>query len=127
MSYDEVFVLSLPAFRWFRAPYAARRPRHAHTCHVVGQRHLLSVGGVDTTQDRPLAGGGGSALDLATFATRDPFPQGLGLFDITRLNWTTRYEANAAPYEQSAPVAAYYRNKCVSITFFDPCPSPKHN
>jgi hypothetical protein len=48
-------------------------------------------------------------MDL--FDTPDPFPQALGLFDMTRLNWTTYYNASADAYEQSAPVAEFYQRK----------------
>ncbi len=107
--YDEIFVLSLPAFRWFRAANAGWRPRHGHTCHVVGQRQLLSIGGADATQYRPV--NGSRDMRRPMFATRDPHPQGLAVFDITSLKWTDAYDAGAAPYEQSKPVADFYREK----------------
>jgi hypothetical protein len=103
VQFDEIFILSLPAFRWFRAPYEARHPRHRHTCHVAGQRHLLSIGGLDPTYTGPFGG--------YEFDTPDPFPQGLGLFDMTRLNWTMYLNVSAAAYEQSVPVAEFYRRK----------------
>ncbi len=103
MEFDEIFILSMPAFRWFRAPYEARHSRHRHTCHVVGQRHLLSIGGLDATHTKPVNG--------SEFESPDPFPQGLGLFDMTCLNWTMYYNVSAAAYEQSAPVAEFYRQK----------------
>jgi hypothetical protein len=108
--FDELFILSLPAFQWFKVPYSAQRPRLGHSCHIVGQRHMLSIGGADPLQDRSYD----TTLHgprRALFATPDPFPQGLGLFDITRLNWTTTYDARAPAYEQSKPVAEYYKLK----------------
>jgi hypothetical protein len=103
VDFDEVYILSLPAFRWFKAPYEARYGRHRQTCHVVGRRHLLSIGGLDAIETRLHYGN--------LFDTPDPFPQGLGLFDMTSLNWTTYYNASAAPYEQSALVAEFYRHR----------------
>ena len=38
---DAVYVLSLPAFRWFRADYPARNPRFLHTW--VSATHLDMV------------------------------------------------------------------------------------
>jgi hypothetical protein len=105
--YDELHILSLPAFRWFKVPYPAQRPRIGHTCHVVGQRHMLIIGGAD-----PLpVPAPGTDLRASGYATPDPFPNGLGLFDITRLQWATTYDPRAAEYEQSAPVAEFYRRK----------------
>ncbi len=101
--YDEIYILSLPAFRWFKAPYEARHARHGQTCHVVGRRHLLSIGGADAS--------GMKRYYEDRFNTPDPFPQGLGLFDMTLLNWTAYYNASAAAYEQSAPVAEFYQAK----------------
>ena len=34
---DEVYVLSLPAFAWFRADYPAKYPRYYHTSVVKAQ------------------------------------------------------------------------------------------
>jgi hypothetical protein len=107
VQFDEIYILSLPAFRWFRAPYEARHARHRHTCHIVGRRHLLSIGGLDPTKTTFQHG--------VVEDTPDPFPQGLGLFDITRLNWTTYYNASAAAYEQGAPVAEFYRGRLVFV------------
>ncbi len=110
VSYDEMFILSLPAFRWFRAPYTPWHPRHGHACSTIRERYFLSVGGLDTTQNQPFDRSS-LGLHLATLATRDPFPQGLGLFDMTHLNWTDTYDPSVRTYEQSTPVASYYRQK----------------
>ncbi len=104
-------ILSLPSFQWFRVRYAARHPRHGHTCHVVtGQRQLISIGGADPTQNRPYNAPRNN-ITYATLATRDPFPQGIGIFDTTALNFSASYDADAAVYEQSAPVASFYSRK----------------
>jgi hypothetical protein len=80
-----------------------------HTCHVVGRRQLLSVGGADATQ-RVLVNGTND-LRRNLFYSRDHHPQGLAIYDITSLKWTNSYDPDAAPYEQSAPVADFYRQQ----------------
>ena len=94
-SSDEVFVLSLPGFVFFRAP--AGTPRGDHACALVGRRQMLSVGGID-----------GFRGSLASFRDPDPWAQGLGVFDLTRLEWSDGYDADAAPYESPAVVARFY-------------------
>ncbi|OCL11664.1 hypothetical protein AOQ84DRAFT_386674, partial [Glonium stellatum] len=42
--YDDVYALSLPSFTWTNI-YSGASPRWGHTCHVVGQRQMLTVGG----------------------------------------------------------------------------------
>jgi hypothetical protein len=56
--------------------------RSGHSCVIVGKRQMLSVGGNNDTWGRP-----------------DPFPQGLGVFDMTALTWGTNYDANAPAYD----------------------------
>lgn len=65
-------------------------------CQVIGNRHLLSIGGYD-----PTAGNESAIVD--------PWPFGLGLFDMTALEWTDKYDAAAPPYVQSDHVKAFYR------------------
>jgi hypothetical protein len=38
----------------------------------------------------------------------DPWANGLGIFDLSALNWTNTYNHTAAPYERSSLVASYY-------------------
>lgn len=44
---DEVFILSLPAFRWFRANYTSVYPRFGHTCHSTQNGQMVAIGGLD--------------------------------------------------------------------------------
>ncbi|KAI9758876.1 MAG: Topoisomerase 1-associated factor 1 [Chaenotheca gracillima] len=104
--FDEVYILTLPAFYWTKVQYAPSNPRHGHTCHTVGNRQMLIIGGVDSTQAEPT--GSAQNLDQTTFTTPDTFTQGLGIFDLTSLTFSDSYDANAAPYEQSAPIREYY-------------------
>ncbi|KAL8680703.1 MAG: hypothetical protein Q9186_003099 [Xanthomendoza sp. 1 TL-2023] len=95
---DEVYVLSLPAFAWFKADYSAQHPRIHHKCHLVGNRQMLSVGGHDPTN-----------VYNDTTATPDPFAHGLGIFDLSTMQWSDRYDADAKPYVTPEVVKAWYR------------------
>ncbi|KAJ5161690.1 hypothetical protein N7492_007082 [Penicillium capsulatum] len=41
--FDQTYVLSVPSFRWIRL-LEGESPRHGHTCHVVGNSQMLTVG-----------------------------------------------------------------------------------
>lgn len=71
-----------------------------HTCNVVGNRQMLSVGGSQFLYP-----------DLAHTNTTDPFKQGLGIFDMTELSWSDRYDADAKPYESTQVVRERYQRK----------------
>ncbi|KAK4983980.1 hypothetical protein LTR50_006890 [Elasticomyces elasticus] len=43
--YDDIYVLSLPSFIW-TSVYSGTGSRFGHTCHLVGQRQMLTVGGL---------------------------------------------------------------------------------
>jgi hypothetical protein len=95
---DAVYILTLPAFHWVKVNYTPTDPRVYHTCHIIGNRQLLSVGGLNP------------ALLNSSLAWNetDRFAEGLKIFDMTTLNWTNYYDANAAPYEQSNLLKQYY-------------------
>lgn len=85
--FNSVYVLSLPGFVWFKVNDTSAEPRTVHQCHTVGNRQVVSVGGLNP------------ALDYNTgFNTTDSWPQGLGIFDMVDLKWTNSYDADAAPY-----------------------------
>ncbi|KAK4452121.1 kelch repeat-containing protein [Podospora aff. communis PSN243] len=95
-SSDEVYVLSLPGFVFFKGP-GSSTPRADHGCALVGKRQLLSVGGTDGFLGFP-----NSLLDP------DPWKNGLGVFDMSRLAWSNGYKADAAPYESPSVVSEWY-------------------
>ena len=98
VGFDEVYVLSLPSFVWFKANYTPSDPRIWHSCNVAGNRQLLSVGGVNP-----------SAANFATARNEtDPFWEGMKVFDLTTLQWTNYYNATATPYVVPSVVAAHY-------------------
>ena len=57
------------------------------------------IGGLDTNK----LGGRKERL-----STRDPFTQGLAIFDMTALRFIDQYTAAAPLYEQSDPVKQFY-------------------
>ncbi|KAK2064179.1 kelch repeat protein [Colletotrichum caudatum] len=98
-TYDEVHVLSLPGFVWMKADYAPRSPRDAMTCVVAGQRQMVTFGGVDRTR-------GAGWRDM--FRDADPFPQGVGVFDLTDLKWKDEYNADAPSYDSPEAIKIWY-------------------
>ncbi|KAL8969878.1 MAG: hypothetical protein Q9183_001787 [Haloplaca sp. 2 TL-2023] len=104
---DEVHVLSLPAFAWFKADYPARHPRRRHTCHVVGNRQMLSIGGLNPNR----------VYNNTIFP--DPFKQGLGIFDLTAMQWSDRYDANAEPYVTPQIIKDWYEANGTSPQAWD--------
>ena len=95
---DEVYVLSLPSFVWFKANYTSSDPRIYHTCNIVGNRQMLSIGGVNP-----------SAVNMsAARDDTDPFWEGVKVFDLTALQWTNYFNATAVPYVAPSAVAAHY-------------------
>lgn len=106
--YDEIFILTLPAFHWLKVDYPPQHPRHGHTCNAVGGSQVLSIGGADSNPQIYIDA---YYDDIAksTFNTSvDPHAQGLAIFDMTTLTWADHYTANAPPYEQSDLVKTFY-------------------
>lgn len=103
--YDDLYVLSLPSFHWFRASYEALHPRHGLTCEHVGGGQVLAIGGVDTTQQ---IGSAGDTLFKGCFQTVDEHAQGLRVFDLGTMAWADGYVRNQTVYDQSSAVRGYY-------------------
>ncbi|KAK3312100.1 hypothetical protein B0H66DRAFT_394322 [Apodospora peruviana] len=102
-AYDDVYVLSLPAFNWFKADDAYGGGRASHSCVVVGKRQMLSVGGTNNA---------GFSGFKTQWAEPDPFYQGLGIFDMTMMTWSRegKYNAYAEEYQSPDVVKAWYDN-----------------
>ena len=97
-----VYVLSLPSFHWQQTSYVPQYGRYGHVCNVVN-RHMISVGGEVVSQEGYDENG-----DLMPYTITDPWPQGLGVFDVTEMKWKDSYDAAAGPYSTSAMVKQYY-------------------
>ena len=106
--FDEIYILTLPAFHWIKVDYPPQNPRHALTCNAVGGSQILTIGGLDTNSEH--------TIDDLTYTSpfdtaADPFTQGLAIFDMTTLKFATQYTANASPYVQSDMVKNYYATR----------------
>ena len=94
--FDDIWVLSLPSFTWTKV-YSGISPRFAHTCHLVGNRTMLTVGGVaNANQMQGLYYGSTPPCDWET--------AGLGVYDMSDLVWGSVYNASAPAYEVPDPV-----------------------
>jgi hypothetical protein len=103
--FDEVFVFTLPGFNWVKASYPALNPRHGLTCHSIGGGQILTIGGVNTTQNGP------TDLYKDVFDTADQFTQGLGVFDLNTLSWKNSYSSKQTTYTPAQPIQVFYANK----------------
>ncbi|KAK1672094.1 hypothetical protein BDP55DRAFT_731774 [Colletotrichum godetiae] len=95
----DVFVLSLPGFVWRQVQFDDVSPRTDHHCTVVGNRQMVVVGGRTTSK---------SAENLEGWAVRDPWPQGLGLFDMAEWTWKNEYDASAGAYHSHEEIQRWY-------------------
>ena len=95
---DEVFVLSLPGFVWTKANYTAATPRVNHACSAAGNRQMIVTGGLNPA----------SANQSQLINSRDIWTQGIGVFDLTAMQWKDSYDANAEPYMTPDAVKSWY-------------------
>ena len=89
--FAEVWVLSMPSFTWNLVTNVnnwGTVPRFAHTCHFVGNRTMLSVGGVFVFQDETSEDSG---CDWAT--------NGIWVYDTSNLVWSQGFNATTPAYE----------------------------
>ncbi len=95
-----VYVLSIPSFTWIRVTLDTDQ-RSGHNCHLMGNHHMLVVGGCLPTgpNGRP---GGVEGCD-----TGPKFSQGLGIFSLNSHTWTTDYDpgAGANHYQVHASIS----------------------
>ncbi|MCJ1385324.1 hypothetical protein MMC17_008446 [Xylographa soralifera] len=98
---DQVYILSLPAFHWFQANYTPMYSRAGHTCHQTGSSQMVVIGGLDPTE---------TTVDLwnAFNGSADPWTNGLGVFDITSLQWKNSFSSQENPYTTPAMIKSYY-------------------
>ncbi|MCJ1268773.1 hypothetical protein MMC22_008661 [Lobaria immixta] len=100
---DQVYILSLPSFRWFRANYTSAHSRGGHTCHIKNSQ-MIMIGGQDPTHSVNWLGDADGPKDL--FA--DPWLQGIGVFDMKALRFQDSYQAKARAYETPDFIKTYY-------------------
>ncbi|KAI5838807.1 hypothetical protein DFP73DRAFT_563252 [Morchella snyderi] len=88
-NFDQVYVLSIPSFRWIKI-FEGKDERRSHTCHVVGNRQLMTVGG---RRGRTLPG------------ECDWQPNTISLFDMVTLDWVPEYKPNGTKWEVPKPIS----------------------
>ncbi|KAL1651936.1 hypothetical protein SLS58_000059 [Diplodia intermedia] len=103
VSFDQIYILTLPAFHWIQVDYDQTGTRHALTCHPVGGSQILTIGGVNSASTDSSA-----SIYKGTFRDKDKYTQGLAVFDLSTLEWKDQYTANASGYTQSDMVRSYY-------------------
>ncbi|KAH7133928.1 hypothetical protein EDB81DRAFT_805314 [Dactylonectria macrodidyma] len=90
---SDVWILTIPGFHWFKLD-AQTVPRVDHECALVGKRQMLVVGGrKDWGEDRQ---------------TPDPWTQGIGIFDLSAVTWSDKYDADAPEYVSPDMVNDWY-------------------
>jgi hypothetical protein len=103
--FDEAYVLTLPGFNWVRADYPALNPRHGLSCNSIGGGQILTIGGLNTSQNGP------DNLYDDVFNTQDQFTQGLAIFDMNTLAWKDSYSANQTTYAPAPAIQSFYASK----------------
>ncbi|KAI9748444.1 MAG: hypothetical protein M4579_007219 [Chaenotheca gracillima] len=97
VAYGDVYVLSVPGFFWSKANHTQSSGRWSHTCAVAGKRQMISVGGLN------------QSLETNTwYAGVDQITRGIGVFDLTALEWSDKYDANADGYQSPDIVKNWY-------------------
>ncbi|CAH0023372.1 unnamed protein product [Clonostachys rhizophaga] len=92
---NDIWVLTIPGFHWVQTNRTGP-PRYGHACALAGKRQMISVGGLG-----PKGG----------FKPVDEWYAGIGVFDLSTLEWKDRYEANAEDYDSPSLVKAFYDNR----------------
>ncbi|KAH7061333.1 hypothetical protein B0J12DRAFT_290870 [Macrophomina phaseolina] len=96
LTHNDSYILSLPAFHWFKGP-TDTSPRVGLSCHPVGSgRQVLVIGGQDNNNN------------TYRWENPDPWTQGLGIFDMTAMEWSDGYDADAGVYESPQVVKDWY-------------------
>lgn len=95
---DDIWVLSLPGFIWEKI-YEGTAPRAGHTCHRVGPRTMITVGGTANTNY------GSTSCDWEVM--------GVGVLEISDVTWGSVYNATQADYEVPTRVVAQIGGRSV--------------
>ena len=92
---DDVWVLTIPGFRWFQAQ-ASSSPRQNHACARISAGQIVSVGG--------------------WIEGPDPLPHGIGVFDMTKMAWVDRYDADSDEYRPMENIRDWYDERYVLLS-----------
>lgn len=85
-AFSDMWVLSVPSFRWIRLGVDNSPARKHHGCTAVGQKYMVTYGGVPSGWMKE---GDDDACDQVNY--------GMRLFDLSNLGWTSRYDGPPAP------------------------------
>jgi hypothetical protein len=94
--FEDVWVLSIPAFAWFKLDVNGTK-RGWNECVIVGSQ-LLSIGGIGKT---------------LSFQERDEWRQGVGVLDLTTMTWADSFNPDSTAYDSPQVVKDWYRNQYV--------------
>ncbi|KAK6077003.1 kelch repeat protein [Seiridium cupressi] len=86
---DEVWVLSVPSFIWIKV-YEGSLPRFGHTCHRVGGRQMITIGGTNLT-NYP--------------ANCDWEWMSVAILDLTEMAWGSIYDSDKLPYQANHKIS----------------------
>ncbi|KAG8534294.1 uncharacterized protein KY384_001138 [Bacidia gigantensis] len=100
ISQGAVFVLSLPAFHWEKQDVIPDTGRYIHSCNVIGKRQMFVMGG------RVL---NASSNVESVDSIADPWDKGIGVFDLTVMEWKDGYDADAPAYTTPDTIKAWYQ------------------
>ncbi|KAF1345085.1 hypothetical protein BDV97DRAFT_40787 [Delphinella strobiligena] len=87
--FDDIYVLSIPSFTWTKVYGPGESPRFSHTCHLVGNRQMLTIGGIL---------GSSNACDWET--------KGVGVLDLSTITWGSVYTPHNGTYQVPDKVLA---------------------
>lgn len=90
---QNLYVLSLPSFHWTHAGQLQDYGRGSLVCNIIGKRQLVVVGG--------------TTFDTSGTPEPDPWPNGLGVYDLSELKWRSSYDPNAEAYVTPRVVRDY--------------------
>ena len=102
-----VFVLTLPGFHWQKANPTSDFVRTSHSCNIKNGQMIVVGGTVQTVADANTVNAESEAQGTY-LSSVDPWPQGLGVFDLSDMAWAGSYNASAGPYITPAIVKDYY-------------------
>ena len=95
--YGDLWILSLPAFHWIKVDLNTSG-RYVHACALVGERQMISVGG----------------LQQGEWTEPDQWSQGIGVLDLPTLTWSDGYKSKAGAYDTPQIVKDYYKTRSVN-------------
>ncbi|CAG9945834.1 unnamed protein product [Clonostachys rosea f. rosea IK726] len=95
-TYSDIYVLSLPLFRWFKVTPPNTPKRQLHSCVLAGKRQMVSYGGLD------------AKASTDAWKSSDPWANTLGIFDLNTLQWKDEFDPDLGEYEMPDEIKKAY-------------------